>query len=294
MRFPPAQGNASVSQPSFGPFGGGFSGGQGLPSGVSNDVDAQLFIDAMTSAPDTDRQVIINQFFLDIKGIGDHGADDIFAQMDFAYLFAAHDEQASLLDVKRLFDATAVNAPVFEVDRGFTGNASNHAVDSTYIPSSDGVNFTQDDCSMGAYSRTNRSGSEVMMGASTDASNNLTKFNPRSGADAVNYSVNQAGSENTGAVTNSEGLLVIERTASNVTRAYKNGTELDVSADVSQGLPTVEVYVLALHQDTSILQEWLGQCAFAFAGAALTATEHSNLFDAVETYMDAIGAGVVA
>ena len=260
--------------------------------GIANDADAQIFIDAMTTAPDSARETIINQFFLDIKGLGDFGTDNIFAQMDIAYLLAAHDEQAALLDIKRGFDATTSNSPEFEIDRGFTGTGGRH-IDTTFVPSTDGVNYTQDDATFGAYSRTEKNVSHVSIGAGNDPSLRLARVFPRTVAEEANFSINQGGSESDPQST-ALGLIIIERTASTTTRVYKDGIETDVSADGSTGTPEFSFFILANNQGGSRIFEFVGQIAFACAGSSLNATEHLNFFDATETYMDAIGAGVVA
>jgi len=120
------------------------------------DPDAQAYIDAMVVKPDAARTAVINQFFLDIKGIGNFGIDNLFAKLDFLYLCAAHTEQVGLLDIRRgtPFDATAVNSPTFVADRGFTGGVGKY-LDTGFVPKTDGVNFLLNDASLIDYSRTN-------------------------------------------------------------------------------------------------------------------------------------------
>lgn len=288
----PVQGDASLIQPMLGPASGGISWAQGPPA-VALDADAQAYIDAMTSAPDGDRETIINQFFLDIKGLGDFGTDDIFSKLDVAYLLAAHDEQAGLLDITRGFDATAVNSPTFTVDRGFVSDGSTSFIDTTFIPSSDGVNFTLNDASFGVYLRTD--GTSIgAHGAQGGSNANRTLIQPRQIGDTATINVNGAvANDLVVSMTTALGMMVARRTASNALQAFKNGVSVGSSAGASDAL-TPRVLIILAFRTIATSNHDIRQASFSFIASSLTATEQLNLFNAAEAYLDAIGAGVVA
>ena len=257
------------------------------------DADAALYVNAMVVNPDFVRRTVINQLFLDLKGVGNHGTDNIFSQLDFLYPLAAHTQQAGLLDIKRDFDATAVNAPAFVVDRGFTGGTDEY-IRTMFTPSIDGVNYAQNFASLGVYVRTDQQENTRAMGGG----NVLSLFRssiviPRFGSGLQFAVVNGEQSTNF-AVADSLGLSVSRRRdGANVT-AFRNGLLLSTTAAGNPGLTTQELYILARNQGGTADSFYTGQIALAFAGAELTATEQLNLFNAIEDYMDAIGAGVVA
>lgn len=280
-------------------IGSGSNVGKGIdafnPAGIS-DVDAQTYIDAMSVTPSGARQTIIIQFFLDIKGLGDFGTDNIFSKMDLAYLLAADAEQAALLDIKRGFDATAINSPTFTVDRGFTA-ASTRYVQTNWVPSTDASNFTLNDACMGSYERTNEAaGSSYMFGAqNTSTPFDFTIWIPRNASDQIRPGIHNA----TNALildnsTESRGLWVVRRTGATALQVFKNGSSFATGTDTSGSLNSIEIYMLADNQGGTAVMAGTRQISFFFAASSLSTTEQTNLFNSVETYMDAIGAGVVA
>lgn len=269
--------------------------GRGILSGVLTlDADAKLFIDAMAVTPSATRKTIINQFFLDIKGIGNFGTDNIFSKLDELWLFAAETEQAGLLGIKRLKDATAVNAPTFTADEGFTG-ADTKYINLNWNPTDDGVNYTLNDCSYGAYSRSDIQSDNYWIGADEAADSTSRTFGLTWAAVDNNayHFINGATSVNPAATT-SLGFWVGRRTASNAVQVFKNGVSFGTDTDASGSLSAVDFFATARSLDGVAAASSTHQISVEFVGAAMSATEQLNLFNSIEAYMDSLGKGVVA
>ena len=69
--------------------------------------------------------------------------------------------------------------------------------------------------------------------------------------------------------------------------------ELSTGANASNAVTAVKIYILAWNDRGTAALFDTRQCTFAAAGAAMSATEQLNFFNAVEDYMDAVGAGVI-
>jgi hypothetical protein len=63
-------------------------------------------------------------------------SDGVYAQQDSLLVFAAQDVTSSLLDLTaNAHNATAVNAPTFAANQGYTGNGTSSYIDTNYNPS---------------------------------------------------------------------------------------------------------------------------------------------------------------
>lgn len=266
-------------------LGLGVSGG-GQPA-PSLDPDAQTLIDAMTVAPDSTRQTLINDTVIALKDAG------IWSLLDECWFFAAHDAQAALLGWKRYRDCTAVNAPTFTVDEGFAGDGATSYLDANLAPATDGVQYTLNDASYGVYSRTDIASSAYTdMGcrASPDAGNNILKI--RNDNDLMLWRINSGTPSPTGTSTDSRGLFAARRTASDARQVLRNGTIVSGDSNPSNELPTPTFYIGALHQGDSASEFSIRQYAFAFVAAAMSEQQQADLYAVVQDYMTAIGAAV--
>src|SRR5215204_6883067 len=112
------------------------------------------------SAP---RKTLINTMIAGLK------TDGVWALLDRLWVLAAENSQSALIDLKGLDTGvpsvgSGAVMPVFVADRGYTFNAQNH-IDTTWVPSTDGVNFTQDSACMFIYDRTSGANAAFVFGA---------------------------------------------------------------------------------------------------------------------------------
>jgi hypothetical protein len=87
-----------------------------------------------------------NRLINDLKAAG------IWSKLDTFAVFATNgNSNFALIDWKRLTQYTAVNSPSFTTNQGFKGNGSNMYINMNYNPVTNGINFLQDNASMGVY-----------------------------------------------------------------------------------------------------------------------------------------------
>ena len=176
-----------------------------------------------------------------VKSLVDNGIWDKF---DVFYLFAqeSNGDGEALKNWKNpgTHDCTLVSAPVFASLEGFTGDGTDDALDTHWNGADDGVNYVQNDASIGFYSRTNASGNYVDVGvqatssilcAASFAGNNFLRIN--------------GATEITAAYSNTLGLFIGNRTASNALAFYQNNSELVSGSPASAAINALDLYILA-------------------------------------------------
>lgn len=261
----------------------------GGASGPSYDADAVTLFAAMSSQPDSTRKQLISDTIASLKSAG------IWDELDELWFLAAHDSQAALLGWKRYKDLTAVNAPTFETDRGYTGNGTTSYLSTNFVPSTDGVQYTLNDASFGVYSRTNSASNTIVDIGADDAGTRFAQLLGRITSNNMFVRVHRSISTGLSAAnTNSSGLLVARRSASDAQQVYRNGSQLGADTAASTAVPTIALFVGAQNASGTPNNFSTRQYAFAFVGASLSAQQQSDLATIVESYMDSIGAGVVA
>jgi hypothetical protein len=134
--------------------------------------------------------------------------------------------------------------------------------------------------SFGIYSKTNNtSGTQVYGSFDTSGfkflQNNLTNANFVSGSlsNVISYTANPSTS-----------LLMLSRTSSTLSKAFRSGVFLDQETFAVSTLPSYNFY-LGARNNTGIPDFYSShELAFAFLGDGLTDTEASNLYTAVQAF----------
>lgn len=254
--------------------------GAGQVSGSTISPQCSQFINRI-SAPTPTRQGLYCALINSLVTTG------VWTKLDVLYIYAAADQTTALTNlVQSSFGATAINAPTFTVDTGYTF-ASTKYLRTGYIPSTAAGNLTLNAASMGFWSYTVSGGASSMtdMGGA-DASNAdqmLVQFTgntwfPREndfGANTISNSTTQ-------------GLLAQSRTASNLVTAYINGSSIGTVATASVAIPTKEIYVGAFNNNGTPQNYSTKQHGMGFIGGGLTAADMGNLYTAVHTYLQAV------
>jgi len=217
----------------------------------------------------------------------------VWTKLDLFYLFAQStngDGEALVNWVNPgTYDATAYNSPTFTALEGFTG-ANTKYIDCNWNPNSDGVNFTLNDASVGVYSRTDVDEAKSSFGI-IDGSNGTLISIRNSGHTYNRLNTTIAGDY---VDSNSLGLYILNRTASNVNDMYKNGSLVTDDTDASSSVPNYNMYVLA-RNNGGVSERWVTkQISMFFAGGGLTTDDITNFTNAFETYMDSNSKGVIS
>jgi len=121
------------------------------------DAAASAVIDQMTangSTPSEARQAIINQLVLDLKGIGNTGADDAWSRLDILNIHAAEDAiqaQTQWINANGTYDSVQVGSLTFTPNVGFSSTNIINRIDPIWNAATGLGNYTQNNASMGFY-----------------------------------------------------------------------------------------------------------------------------------------------
>jgi hypothetical protein len=185
--------------------------------------------------------------------------------------------------------ATAVSAPTFTSNQGFTGDGSADYIDLNWNPSTDGSNFVQDDAAFAVYIRNNVNGAYSATGGSDGSNSNF--INPRA-SDNYYGAINASGYTGLTTSATSVGCWITTRTSSNNMPVYLNGVEFESYSHSSTGLPNVDHYALAYNNNGSAGEISPYQISIVWYGAGLSATQARALNNCFEYFMDNLGYGV--
>lgn len=252
-------------------------------------AEYQAVYDAMTTPPSAAISEAQNTMWCAIVDAG------IAAKLDVFYCYAQHTNAASEALINWInpgtFDGVlaGVPNPVFVALEGFTSDGSNGYINCNWNTNTDSVNFQQNGCSLGAYSRTNLNQGGYLLGSRNGP---LTILNPRNATSNYQIYVN-TGTVDAAANADSTGLFIANRDAANNQDGYRNGVLVVNGVQVSTGVPNANLYVLCYNSSGSPTSFTTRQVSFAFAGASLDANDRTNLQNAIETYMDSNGKGVI-
>jgi len=258
-----------------------FRGGGGPPP-PSYSAEATAYFAAMTSQPDATRKGLINTLIVALKA----GAN-AWSALDRFVLFASHDSQSALLDAHDpTKSASAVNSPVFTTDRGFAGDGASSHIDLGEVANAAGNQFTLNGGSLGVWinQQSATSGLRTLAGQSGTAFR--INVNARNTAGNETFRANDATDSTARANTGTRcGHRTTVRADSANKRSYLNGGAETTVALAAAAVATSNTTFLragANYTDDRI--------AVGYQGAALTATQVSELHTALNTYLTAIGA----
>ena len=218
--------------------------------------------------------------------------DGVWAKLDVFYLYAqttnAGGEALMNWIATGLFNAVAFNAPAFVPLEGFTGG-TNEYINWNWIPSVNGVNYTNNLASYGFYSRINVDENSIDIGA--NGTSDLLIITKNGGNATIR--INAIGSA-VGANADTRGLFIINKfNAATENDLFRNKVNIINGVIANSGTPDVTVYSLAQNNAGVAANFSTRQLSMAFGGGGLTQTDIDNLTDRFEIYMDSNGKGVI-
>ena len=250
--------------------------------GSGFDPDALAIIAQMTtngSTPTAERQLLINQLVLDLKGLGNNGASDVWSQLDILNIHAAEDEiqaQTQWINADGTYDSVQVGTPTFTADVGFSSTTLANRIDPSWTPNTQLGNYTLNDASMGYYGITVNSKYFL---ANTSVSNII--FRGSLGNDyeaAFNSSfVNPSG--DWGSL---DALFILDRNSSASFNKYTDTTLIKTNIRASSSLTSEQIrYPYAFSFGGS------QTCKIFFAGASIRA-DIEQLKASFDAYLNAL------
>lgn len=244
-------------------------------------AEADALFAAMSVAPSDARKTIINTLIVALK------ANGVWAKCDVIYVLAAHDEQAARLNWKNPGTATltAINSPTFTTDRGFTGDNATTELRSGVAFSALG-NYAQNSAHLSAWVLdTNTNNSQCPIGQSTGTPYAYIMIS--GGTPQLNSNIHATSSAMVITSFTRNGFFLSNRSGSTAQQCYRNGSSIMSNSTASTGVAGGDLVGLA---DPVFAAYSSLQTAYLDAGESLDATENTNYYNELNTYMVAVGA----
>lgn len=247
---------------------------------ISNDVDAQAFIDA-AGITATTQQSAINTLVVDLK------AQSLWTKFKAIYPFVGGTATTHMYNLK---DPRNLNA-AFRLSfvggwthnaNGATPNGSNAYADTFYNPN---IESTTSNACFGAYSRTNSTTGTQVYGAFT-STNSVRMFNNLSNG---NIQINSSGTINYTA-NPSTGFFFSRRDSTTLNQSYRNGSSLGTASNSTTNLPSFNFYFGATNSDGVASFYTTHQISFGLLGGntAVTNSESSTLYTIIQTFQTSL------
>jgi hypothetical protein len=225
-------------------------------------------------------------------------ADGVWSKLDVLYIFATSSTGNALLNlISTSFTGTSHGSPSFAADRGYTGvdASSTVYIDSGFNPTTaSSPHFVTNSCHVSAWCVTavtaGSAAAGVLIGAGAGAGNQtalFARYNDGKAYFRINDGTASAGITNASSI----GHWIADRTGSSASVAYKNGASFGTPNAASGTLQNNTINVLTYNNSGSGLASTGtgGQLAMASIGSGLTATDASNFYSRLRTYMTAVG-----
>lgn len=233
----------------------------------------------MTTSPSSARCDLIDQLIVALVAAG------VWAKLDVLHVIAAHDAQAALLNWKGDSANLTVGggAPVFVADRGYFTDGVDDYLDWNWAPAN-GVNYTQNGASIGAWLRSGGQRANAPVGSGTAA---VVLLSPRNATDKTAIRLNQsATSTSTTGNSDGYGLVAADRAASNSVQIYRQGLAVDTAFTTASASSSNTVRINSGRTNSTFVEQ---QFCAQWAGGHLTAAEHLDLYIALSAYLTAVG-----
>lgn len=243
--------------------------------------EATALFARFSSQPTDARKLVIDNLFTALKA-GALSGTNLLTKLDELHVVAAHDEQAGQRNwIADTGNLTPVNSPTFTIDRGYSGDAVSQHV-SWGVAWNAGGKFSQNSACLFSWETQEDNGSGFAIGTTSTSVTHLLRGRTGGGISAV---IND-GTALTSVQASSQGLTLINRSASNSKELYRNATQLTTSttASTATGIGDTASY---LRNNASYSSRRIGAGG---KGESLIANEVADLYNALQTYMTAVGA----
>lgn len=234
-----------------------------------------------SAPPSAGSKALLTTLVRGLKGAG------VWSLLDGFLPLGCETQAAALVDLKSLRVATMTGAGfTFTANRGLKGpGAAVNWINTNFNPTVGTNSYVRDSNCKGVYIRTGSTTS-----SSATISQDVTLYDvltPRSDATNTQYANNAGSADLFAHSSNITGAFCADRSASNLTTLYRNGSALDTFAGASGALNSVAIALFAYpgggnYDDAELSAAWYG--------ASLGATGNAALNTHVTAYLQAIGA----
>lgn len=250
---------------------------------VFANAEASALVARFTTPPTRARKALIDTLVGSLKTAG------VWSKMDALYVMAAADAQAAQRNwIADAFNLTPNSAPTFAADRGYTPNGTTSYLDTGFNPSTAPTpKLTQNDAHMFIWSRTNLRNAGTI---SYDAGNGNSRVTRRGNVDAPTGSDAAVAANMTSQVVLTPnaypGHVGWSRSGAALWEGYTGGVDIGGGTTASAAALSENFGIGRIAAG----QFGLNQIAAYHFGSNLTAGEVLATYNALNTYMTAVGA----
>lgn len=252
---------------------GNMLGGYTPPQPIA--TESQAYFDACAVEPTEVRKNLLNNLIISLKDSG------IWANIGSLQIYAAHTEQAGLVDLKNPLHSATNQGATFTTDRGFKGNGSSTYIETGITPTS--VGASQDDISFGVWTKDGTDSGLMALGEETGTA--VCMLYPKTGTGRIGGRISTTSSSTDSSVANRNAFTALDRSGSTQFKAYRNGSPVVTLTATSTHSPNRPL--LLLRSTTGYADD---KVLVFYCGTSLTGTQHTALYNALNTYLTAIGA----
>jgi hypothetical protein len=246
--------------------------------GAAYDPDAQAFITAAGLTDNTQKSAI-NTLVVSLKGFG------IWTKMKAIYPFVGGTATTHKFNLKNPLDTNAAFRLVF--NGGWTHSATGalpngtNAFANTFMGTN---NMGLNSIHYSYYSRTNTLLNCQEMGVLQNTPNSYSDLGVRNLGGGAFIRLNNGAGVTFATNLDSRGFYTGNRTASNVIKLFKNGSNIQSLTDFSSATSTFATYIGALNNAGTAGAYSNRECAFASIGDGLLDSEAANLYLCVQQF----------
>ncbi len=217
-----------------------------------------------------------------IKGLK---TDGLFTILDRLWLFASDSTIQALIDVIATVTATN-NGVSFTIRQGYTGDGTHH-IDTGFNASTAGGNYTQNSAHLGIWYLGPGTGitGDGVISAGSNATSNTVIYTPFDGDGNIYLRINDAVSTGATVAYPGAGFYQGVRSSSTARTGYFNGSSIQNVSQASGALENSKFFVFG---NAPFGINFGAKVAIACIGAAMNATQASNFYTRLNTYMSGV------
>jgi hypothetical protein len=254
------------------------------------DVAAIALIDSMTPTPSTSIQIAINNAVVSLRSAG------YWTRFDrFGVIKGLADDYNRRIDWKdpTKFLTMSGGAVTTEAD-GFINDTIGGYGNTGFVPSTDGVNYTQNDASFFVYVKEKGAVvADTFIGASSNSATKVSQLIYSTGGASYTGMIND--STYTSSTPSADGppnnsLLLLNRTGASAVKIYMDGVDISTSGETeaSTGLPAVAFWLGCANVSGSVSFPTQAPIKAWGCGGSFTAAEQLAIKAIIDTYLAAI------
>lgn len=247
---------------------------KGAANSVSYEDETQAYLDAMDTLPTAAQQGLINDLVVALKDAG------VFTKMDGFYILMMHADQPSRVNlVDPTEELAKTSTPTFTANTGWVCSITAYLSHPVNLDSE--TNYAQNDAHIALYQETETAVNSPSCASIINANEIRTDFN---GANQAIVIIN--GSYAAGLYSHAGGAAYFAASRDNSAdyKVYRNTTLLATQTNTSVALTSIPWRVGGVYLSNS------SQVSFTHFGAALTATELTDVYNAIDAYRTGVAA----